>query len=45
MGNPQELVGRGGHVQVAGLLVCEERVRHPDVLQVFRAHHDTLDAR
>lgn len=39
-----ELVGRGDHVQVGGLLVGEERVRHPHVTQVLGAHRQPLDA-
>ena len=45
MRNAQKLVGRRCHVQVTGFLVGEERVRHPNVFQVFRADHDALDAR
>ncbi len=45
MGDAQKLVGRRRHVQVTGFLVGEKRVRHPNVFQVFRAHHDPLHAR
>ena len=41
----QELVGRGGQVVVAGLLVGEVGVRHPEVLQVLGAdveRHQTV---
>ena len=45
MGNAKKLVGRRCHVEVTGFFVGEERVRHPNVFQVFRADHDSLHAR
>lgn len=45
MGDAQKLVGRRCHVEVTGFFVGEERVRHPNVFQVFRADHNPLDAR
>ena len=43
--DPQELVLRGGLVEQSDLLVDEERVRHPDELDVLRAHHQLLQVR
>ena len=40
-----ELVAGGSYVEVRLLLVDEERVRHPDVLDEFRADAQYLDAR
>jgi hypothetical protein len=39
-----ELVARGGDVEVRLLLVDEERVRHPNVLDELRADAEYLDA-
>lgn len=45
MMDPDELVARGGYVEVGLLLVHEERVRHPDVLDELRAHGQGFHAR
>ena len=42
VGDPQELVLLRGGVEVSRLLVDEEGVRHPDLLDVVRRHHDRV---
>ena len=43
--DPQELVFRRGLVEVSRLLIHEERVRHPDEVNVLCTHHQLLQAR
>ncbi len=42
--DPEELVLCGGLVKVRAFLVHKERVWHPDLLNVLRAHHQLLEA-
>ena len=44
VGDPQELVLLGGHVEVGRLLVDEERVGHPDLVDVVSSNNQLRHA-
>ena len=44
MGDAKKFIGSSGHVRVGRLLIGEERVGYPNVIEELGADHDCFDA-
>ena len=45
MGDTKKFIGGSGHMRVRCLLIGEECIGHPDVIQKLGTNHDSLNTR